>query len=82
MAVLMCLKGQFTSKLLTVALGALTGWSALICRGRLPGWLRAFWGDRINEDSDPENLPLRIWLPWLLLAIIIASALILRAAHF
>jgi hypothetical protein len=82
MAVLMCLQRRFTSELLVVALGALTAWSAFICGGRLPAWLQALWGDRITEDSDPKNLPLRIWLPLLMLAIIIAGALIWYTAHF
>ena len=82
MTVLMLLQGQLTSQLLIVALGALTGWSALICRGRLPEWLKARWGDRITEDLDPKNLPLRIWLPLLGITVIVVGTLIFYVAHF
>src|SRR5262245_34316560 len=75
-AVFMLVQSRLTGELLIVAIGAITGWSTLVCHGRLPGWLKTLWGDRITEDSDPTNLPVRIWLPLSMLAIIIASALI------
>jgi hypothetical protein len=82
MAVLMFLQRRPTSELLIVALGALTGWSALICRGRLPEWIKSLWGDRITEDLDPNNLPLRIWLPLVAITIVVAGVLIFYAARF
>ena len=59
----MCLQRRFTSELLVVALGALTAWSAFICRGRVPVWLQALWGGRITEDSFYElahNAPVKV----------------------
>ena len=76
----MVLRRQFSHELLLIVLGALTGWSAVACRGRLPGWLREHWG--IADDSDPRNLPVRIWLPLLAVVIVVAGLLFYYAFRF
>jgi hypothetical protein len=76
----MLLQRQFSHELVLVTLGALTGWSAVACRGRLPAWLREHW--EIADDSDPRNLPVRIWLPILAVVFVVAGVLLYRAFHF
>jgi hypothetical protein len=76
----MLLRRELGHELLLVALGALTGWSAVACRGRLPAWLRVHWG--ITDDSDPRNLPVRIWLPILAMVIVVAGLLFWYVVRF
>lgn len=64
---------EFKSKLVMV-MGALAGWSAVIFN-----WQPFF---KVNSDSDPENLPVRTWLPILTIAILVVIGLIVWAFHF
>src|SRR5690348_9001184 len=80
-AALMALQRQFKHELSLVALGAITGWSAVVCRGRLPAWIRDLWGDRIAADSAPGNLPVRIWFPILAIVMVIAALLVFYVGH-
>ena len=79
-AAAMLVRRQLGYELLLVALGALTGWSAVACGGRPPAWLGAHWG--ITDDSDPRNLPVRIWLPILAIVILVAGLLFWYAVRF
>ncbi len=72
-AVVMVLEQQFTRVLYAICSGAFIGWTAVAYRGRLPAWVREHW--KIAEDSDPGNLPVRIWLPILALVIVVAVIL-------
>ena len=53
----------------------------VIFLGALAGWSTVFFNRQpflnVNEDSDPENLPIRVWLPILSLAIIVTAGLFL-----
>jgi len=78
----MLLQQQLTLELGLVALGAVTGWSAVVGRGRVPAWVRELWEDRIADDSAPDNLPVRIWLPVLIVAILVAGLLFFYVIRF
>ncbi|HWI57303.1 MAG TPA: hypothetical protein VNZ22_08755 [Bacillota bacterium] len=76
----MLLRHQYTDELYVIGCGAFIGWSAVACRGRLPAWMKEHWG--IVDDSAPGNLPVRIWLPVLTTAIVVAVLLFLYVTRF
>ena len=78
-AVLMVLQQQFSQELGIIGCGAFIGWTTVAYRGRLPNWVRKHWG--IVDDSDPGNLPVRIWLPILALVIVVAGLLFFYVAR-
>jgi hypothetical protein len=79
-AILMLLHHQFSRELYVIGSGALIGWTAVAYRGRLPIWMRKRWG--IVDESDPQNLPMRIWLPILAVVVAVAGVLIFYAFRF
>jgi hypothetical protein len=79
-AVFMLLHHQFSRELYVVGSGALIGWTAVAYRGRLPIWMRKRWG--IADESDPRNLPMRIWLSILAVVVAVAGVLIFYAFRF